>query len=201
MRAFLQLGIPIWSSIHVGKNTKTLGTYWLVISAVIWRKAKEIAPTTPVVERKQSREWDCRHCGQRRQRGIKWITCRVFFVVGTAWAGDLSQSPQCLAWKVLSLERLEHSASWEPRRSCKSWERETFEGRRRYCISWGVCRLTAARLASFIETSGALRWRFSSAWLGECISSRCVWKRLRTSGVTQAPGLSAVSRARNVLFE
>lgn len=39
-----------------------------------------------------------------------------FFVVRTAWAGGWSQSPQCLAWKVLSLERLEHTTSWEPQR-------------------------------------------------------------------------------------
>lgn len=39
-----------------------------------------------------------------------------FFVVRTAWAGSWSQSPQCLAWKVLSLERLERATSWELQR-------------------------------------------------------------------------------------
>ncbi|CAB1424012.1 unnamed protein product [Pleuronectes platessa] len=33
-----------------------------------------------------------------------------------AWAEGWSQSPQCLAWKVLSLERLERTTSWEPQR-------------------------------------------------------------------------------------
>lgn len=48
------------------------------------------------------------------EESVNNLAC--FFVVRTAWAGGWGQRPQCLAWKVLSLERLEHTTSWEPQR-------------------------------------------------------------------------------------
>lgn len=49
-----------------------------------------------------------------RKESLNNLAC--FFVVRTAWAEGWSQSPQWLAWKVLSLERLERTTSWEPQR-------------------------------------------------------------------------------------
>lgn len=42
-----------------------------------------------------------------REESVNNLAC--IFVVRTAWARGRSQNPQCLAWKGLSLERLEHS--------------------------------------------------------------------------------------------
>lgn len=56
-----------------------------------------------------------------REESVNNLAC--FFVVRTAWAGGWSQSPQCLAWKVLSLERLEHTTSWEPQRQSAAFIR------------------------------------------------------------------------------
>lgn len=59
-----------------------------------------------------------------REESVNNLAC--FFVVRTAWAGGWSQSPQCLAWKVLSLER-DCSAQPPGNRSTRvqdsSWER------------------------------------------------------------------------------
>lgn len=71
--------------------------------------------------------------GGRREGGIGDVLARDvrkesvnnlarFFAVRTAWAGGWSQSPQCLAWKVLSLVKMECATSLVLQSSWERWE-------------------------------------------------------------------------------